>query len=62
MFDIYGNMKEPPASEPLKVQTTGGKKDGQEKSKLQHIGNTSIISCGYRNVGWSDSMDRPTAG
>jgi hypothetical protein len=33
MFDIYGNIKEPPVSEPLKVQATGGKNVRREKSK-----------------------------
>ena len=38
MFDIYGKIKEPPVSEPLKVQMTGGKNDGLEKSKPQRMG------------------------
>jgi len=38
MFDICGNIKEPPVSEPLEVQMTGGKSDGREKSKPQRMG------------------------
>ena len=33
MFDIYGNMKEPPVSELLKVQKTGGEYDRRKKIK-----------------------------
>ena len=38
MFDIYGNMKEPLASEPLKVQKTGDKNDRRKKLKPQRVG------------------------
>ena len=36
MFDIYGKIKEPPVSEPLKVQMTGGKSD-DERSLNQSV-------------------------
>ena len=38
MFDIYGNMKEPPVSEPLKVQKKGGEYDRRKKFKPQRVG------------------------
>ena len=44
MFDIYGNMKEPLVSEPLKVQMTGGKSGGREKS------NRNVWECKYHIV------------
>ena len=38
MFDIYGKMKEPPVSEPLKVQKAGGEYDRRKKFKPQRVG------------------------